>query len=44
MKKTLTNLPLTYIKETDAFETKAVVVENCENKTVCAVQQSLMEW
>ena len=33
--KALTNLPLTYIKEIDAFETQAVVVDICENKTVC---------
>ena len=38
--KTLTTLPynfttLTNIKEIDAFETQAVLVENCENKTAC---------
>ena len=33
--KTLTTLPVTDIKEIDAFEPQAVVVENCENKTVC---------
>ena len=32
---TLTTLPLTDIEEIEAFETQALVVENCENKTVC---------
>ena len=32
---TLSTLPFTDIKEIDAFETKAVVVENSKNKTVC---------
>ena len=33
--KTLSTLHLADIKEIDAFETQAVAVENCENKTVC---------
>ena len=32
--KTLSTLPLTDVKEIDSFETQAVVVENCKNKTV----------